>query len=393
MPKLHSVGRPCGQTAEGNDGASTSDESRWDDVHNLPKGDCAKQTVRAIRLRGMLKQENPAEEGGDMSATALVYDIQGYSVHDGPGIRTTVFLKGCPLRCPWCHSPESQSFKPQVCFKQTSCLGIERCEGSCLNACPVPGALVRGEEVDDTPEFIDESGEAAPPGKKTVPHIIRSLCDDCAKCTEVCYAKALYVCGEEWTAEDMLKRVLRDRRFYEKSGGGVTLSGGEPLCQLEFAVEFLKRCKEAGLHTALDTTGFVPESSIAAVLPYVDLFLYDLKHMDSDLHKQVIGVPNEPIHANARFIAANGGNLQVRIPVIPRFNDNEENMEKTAALSKELGDAVSLIQLLPYHTLGVSKYERLQWDQPIFEAPPMPEERVKEFAEFFEQRGLNAQVH
>lgn len=328
-----------------------------------------------------------------MSATALVYDIQGYSVHDGPGIRTTVFLKGCPLRCPWCHSPESQSFKPQVCFKQTSCLGIERCEGSCLNACPTPEALVRGGEIDDTPEYLDEPGEIAPVKKKTVPHIIRSLCSDCGKCTEICYAKALYVCGKEWTAEAMLRRVERDRHFYEKSGGGVTLSGGEPLCQLEFAVEFLQRCKEAGLTTALDTTGFVPASSIEAVLPYVDLFLYDLKHMDSEFHQQIIGVPTGPIHENAKLIASKGGKLQVRIPVIPRFNDNEENMGRAADFCKELGDAVTLIQLLPYHTLGVSKYERLQWDKPVFEAPPMPEERVAEFAKFFQGRGLSAQVH
>lgn len=328
-----------------------------------------------------------------MSASALVYDIQGYSVHDGPGIRTTVFLKGCPLRCPWCHSPESQSFKPQVCFKKTSCLGIEKCEGACLNACPKPGALERGEVIDDTPEFIDESGEAAPPAKKTVPHIVRSLCDDCAACTQVCYAKALYVCGEKWTAADMVKRVLRDKRFYEKSGGGVTLSGGEPLCQLEFAVEFLAGCKEAGLHTAVDTTGFVPASSLRAVLPYTDLFLYDLKHMDSALHKQVIGVPNEPILENARMLASEGGVLQVRIPVIPQFNDNRENMERASAFCKELGDAVSLVQLLPYHTLGVSKYERLQWDKPIFEAAPMPDKRVEEFAVFFREQGIEAQVH
>ena len=328
-----------------------------------------------------------------MPATALIYDVQGYSVHDGPGIRTTVFLKGCPLRCPWCHSPESQSFKPQVCFKQTSCLGIERCEGSCLNACPTPGALERGSEVDIVSEFLDESGNAAPAAKKIVPHIVRSLCDDCARCTEVCYAKALYVCGEKWTADAMLKRVLRDRRFYEKSGGGVTLSGGEPLCQVEFAVEFLKRCKEEGLHTALDTTGFVPASSIEAVLPYVDLFLYDLKHMDDDRHRRVVGVSNGPIHENARLIVSRGGSLQIRVPVIPRFNDNEDNMMDTAMFCKELGSAVSLIQLLPYHTLGISKYERLQWDQPVFEAPPMSEERVEEFAEFFRQHGLNAQVH
>ncbi len=329
-----------------------------------------------------------------MSATALVYDIQGYSVHDGPGIRTTVFLKGCPLRCPWCHSPESQSFEKQVCFKKMSCLGLERCDSSCLKACPRPGALEEGERMDVMSEFPDESGEmAAPTEKKTVPHIVRSKCDDCAKCVDICYAKALYVCGEEWTADKMLKRVLRDRRFYEKSGGGVTLSGGEPLCQLDFAVEFLMLCKEAGLHTALDTTGFVPEKSILAVLPYVDLFLYDLKHMDSEWHKRATAVPNEQIHENAKVIAENSGKMQIRIPVIPQYNDNDENMKKTSDFCLELGDAVTLVQLLPYHTLGVSKYERLQWDKPIFEAPPMPDSKVEKFAEIFRKKGLNAQLH
>ena len=319
-----------------------------------------------------------------MSTTGMIYDIQGYSVHDGPGIRTTVFLKGCPLRCPWCHSPESQAFHAQVCYKKTSCIGSDTC-GRCMQACP-KGAILIVEDAQFS--AASESME-----KVWRIHIDRDLCDDCAICAESCPSNALYVCGKRWSVDDVVARVLKDRHFYEASGGGVTLSGGEPLSQIAFAADFLKACKGCGLNTALDTTGFASEDSVRAVLPYTDLFLLDLKHMDSRSLERTVGVPNEPILRNAKLIAALGGKIQVRIPVIPRFNDTLENMESTAQFCYALKDAISHVQLLPYHTLGLAKHERLQSKDKVFAATPLSDEEVKVFREPFVSKGIDVVIH
>lgn len=312
-----------------------------------------------------------------MASTGLIYDIQGYSVHDGPGIRTTVFLKGCPLSCPWCHSPESQSFEPQVCFKKTACMGLDTC-GHCIEACPT-NALQAA--------CVDTAI------KNELPAFRHADCTDCGKCVEACPPKALYICGRPYSVEEAFQRVLRDRPFYETSGGGITLSGGEPLCQPEFAESFLKACKESGLHTALDTTGYAPRTVLKRVMPYVDLFLYDLKHLDSSEHRRVCGVPNELILENARFITHEGGKLQIRIPLIPLFNDTNANLEATAKFIHELGDAVETVQLLPYHTLGVSKYERLGYDEKVFIAQPMKDEQAEKLACIFKDKGLPVVIH
>lgn len=320
-----------------------------------------------------------------MEPTAIIYDIQGFSVHDGPGIRTTVFLKGCPLRCPWCHSPESQSFEPQVCFKRTSCRTLDEC-GKCLAACPQHGIFPDERHY----STLNESGDAI---DQHFPHINKALCDDCGACTQACAPKALYVCGKEWSVSEVLKRVAKDRAFYDASGGGVTISGGEPLSQLDFTTALLRSLKERGFHTALDTTGFASSAAVEEVLPYVDLFLLDLKHMDSETHKRVIGVPNEIIHANALLIARRGGAIQVRIPTIPLFNDSAENMEETARFCEELGDAVAYVQLLPYHTLGTAKYERLQTDEVVFEATPPTDTHMEEIARIFSDKGISVTIH
>ena len=313
--------------------------------------------------------------------TGKFYDIQGFSVHDGPGIRLTLFMKGCPLRCLWCHSPESQEFYTELNWMEIKCVGIEKC-GNCLTVCPhnaiSPGkkkkSLTSDEEI-------------------TLVTVDRSKCDNCGKCAEVCTSKALYMCGTDYTVDELMERVRRDIPFFNKSGGGVTISGGECLSQPEFTLEFLKRCKAEGIHTAVDTTGFTDWKWIEKVLPYTDLFLYDLKHMDSEMHKRGTGVPNEVILENARKIAKAGGKFQLRIPVIPMYNDSVEEFEKYGNFIKELGDSVEVVQLLPYHALGVTKWERLGRDKPVLEATPPSDELMEDRKKQLEDMGLPVVIH
>lgn len=311
-----------------------------------------------------------------------IYDIQGFSVHDGPGIRTTVFLKGCPLHCPWCHSPESQAFQTQMSYMQMRCVGLEKC-GLCLKVCPA-GALTPGET------------ELSPVDQSPIQRVkwSRAKCMQCGACAKACSPQALFLCGTDYTVDEVLERVLRDKSFYESSGGGVTVSGGEPLSQLDFTAALLQALKENGIHTALDTTGFAPAASVERVLPFTDLFLYDLKHMDSGEHERVTGVPNGPIHANARWLAAHGGKLQVRVPVIPGFNETEENLRATAQFCQELGQAVEVVQLLPYHHFGAAKYERIQMYDPMpADLQPPSDEKMQEYAEMMRGYGLHVIIH
>lgn len=310
-----------------------------------------------------------------------IYDIQGFSVQDGPGIRTTVFLKGCPLRCPWCHSPESQLFIPQLSWISMRCTGTAACEERCIKACPKQ-AIEYGETRPDSLTQKDLQ----------MVHVKRDLCDNCGECAVVCHPHALYICGEEYTVDEVVQKALADRSFYEHSGGGVTVSGGEALCQPEFTLELLKRLKAEGIHTALDTTGFASWEVIEKVIPYTDLFLYDLKHMDSKKHKATVGVPNEPILENALKLAGRGAKFQIRIPVIPLFNDSEENIEATAEFCLRLGDAVEVVQLLPYHNLGVSKHLRIS-DEKVAEATPPSDEKMQRLKEIFTAKGINATIH
>ncbi|MBQ9858318.1 MAG: glycyl-radical enzyme activating protein [Oscillospiraceae bacterium] len=313
--------------------------------------------------------------------TGKFYDMQGFSVHDGPGIRLTLFLKGCPLRCPWCHSPESQEFHTELNWMSMKCVGVDKC-GNCLNVCPNDAISLGAKKMSATG---DEEIQLVT--------VDRTKCDNCGKCAEACTSKALYMCGTDYTVDEVMERIRRDVPFYNRSGGGVTISGGECLCQPEFLLEVLKRCKAEGIHTAVDTTGFAPWSSIEPILPYTDLFLYDLKQMDPDLHKQVIGVPNPLILENARKIAAAGGKFQIRIPIIPMFNDSKKSFDEVGKFICELGDAVEIVQLLPYHKLGTVKWERLQRNHPILEAEPPKDELVQARKEQLEAMGLKVMIH
>jgi pyruvate formate lyase activating enzyme len=312
--------------------------------------------------------------------TGKVYDIQGFSVQDGPGIRTTVFLKGCPLRCLWCHSPESQQFHAQLSWISMRCIGVEKC-GKCLDACS-KGAVSPGKWTQ----------HAATNEKIQLIHVDRSICDNCGDCTAVCHWKALEMCGKDYTVEELLKRVMKDEPFYEQSGGGVTLSGGEPLSQPQFILQLLMRLKECGIHTAVDTSGYAKYKIIERILPYTDLFLYDLKHMNDKQHKMVTGVSNERILENAEKIARAGGKMQIRIPVIPDFNDSSESIQEIGEFCKSLGDAVTVIQLLPYHNLGVMKYHRIS-DGQALEADLPSDEKMSAIIILLEDMGLPVTVH
>ncbi len=261
------------------------------------------------------------------------------------------------------------------------CTGIAKC-GKCLDACAKgaisPGKLTRHAVTQEDIRHI---------------HIDRSICDNCGDCAAVCYPKSLYICGTDYTVEELLKRVSKDMPFYEHSGGGVTVSGGEPLSQPEFTLQLLKRMKEIGIHTALDTTGYARYEIIERILPYTDLFLYDLKHMDSEQHKIATGVSNELILENASRIAKAGGKIQIRIPVVPEFNDSEESIRETGVFCSSLGEAVTVIQILPYHNLGVMKYQRIDDGKIVLEAEPPPDERIQSMKKLLEGLGLSVTVH
>ena len=313
--------------------------------------------------------------------TGKFYDIQGFSVHDGPGIRLTLFMKGCPLRCPWCHSPESQAFHTELNWMEIKCIGLEKC-GRCLDVCP-DNAISPGK----IKTALDGSCDIQ------LPDVDRSLCDNCGKCANMCSSKALYLCGTDYTLDEIMEFVHRDMPFFKRSGGGVTISGGECLCQPEFTLAILKKCREEGIHTAVDTTGFVSWEVIESVLPYTDIFLYDIKGIDSERHKQVIGISNELILENARKIAENGGEFQIRIPVMPMYSDSEEVFEALGKFIVELGDCVDVVQLLPYHNLGTVKWERLQSKNAVFEALPPSDKLLEARKEQLEAMGLNIIIH
>ena len=261
---------------------------------------------------------------------AIFFDIQRNSFVDGPGIRTTVFFKGCNLKCAWCHNPESQSAKPQMMFYKDKCTGCGKCKSVC-------------------PYHLEQ-------------------CELCGKCTLYCPADARMVCGKEHTVDEVLKEVLKDKAFYETSGGGVTFSGGECMLQIDFLVEILKQCKENGIHTAVDTAGHIPFESFEKILPYTDLFLYDIKIFDSQKHKQYVGVSNELILENLKKLFERKAKLWIRIPIIPDVNDSIEEIQKIKDFLKTIGTAEK-IELLPYHAMGENKYRAIGKEPQIFKTP------------------------
>lgn len=278
--------------------------------------------------------------------TGTVFDIQRFSVHDGNGIRTLVFLKGCPLHCKWCQNPESMSPKPELMRLPHLCIEC----GKCIEKCPENVLSV-------TPQGCFS--------------IERDKCTYCGECVEYCYAGSMTIVGRYMTVEEVMGEVERDRHFYVTSNGGVTFSGGEPTMQSDFLIECLREAQSRGLHTAIETCAMVSPEVFQDVLEHTDLVLTDIKHMDSCQHKKLTGVPNEQILANVASAAAMKKQLRIRVPLIPGCNDSVENIEATAKFVSTLGSSVESLDILPYHRLGEPKWAQLDREYPLYGIEPL----------------------
>ncbi|MBE6542333.1 MAG: glycyl-radical enzyme activating protein [Ruminococcaceae bacterium] len=290
-----------------------------------------------------------------------VFNIQKFSIHDGPGIRTNVFLKGCPLRCKWCHNPEGLSRESELEFEESKCVYCRKCEFVCE------------QKVHSFTEFPELKH-----------NIDRSLCILCGKCVEECLPRALKIVGNKMSTDEVIEKVMADKMFYETSGGGITLSGGEPFYQAEFALDILRAAKEKGLNTAVETCGFCSKEAIKEAVSLVDLFLFDYKATGEELHKELTGVSNKVILENLRHISDLGGRITLRCPIIPGANDFEEHFAAIASLAEKTEGIVS-VELEAYHSLGVGKSSKIGKVQE-FETTAPSDERMKEILEYISSR-------
>lgn len=299
--------------------------------------------------------------------TGYISHIQRFSLHDGPGIRTLVFMQGCPLRCEWCCNPEGQKHHPQLRFISVKCAAGGRCHSPCVATCP-EGAITLSKE-----------------GKLQIDW---ARCQNCGKCTEVCLYGARTMLGKRMTIAEVLAEIEQDRPFYNRSGGGVTIGGGEPLAQFEFSLELLKRCQARFLHTAIETCGQVPWRHLKETSKYLNLMYYDIKHMDPVRHKELTGVSNELILRNAKMVLSGKVNCEViiRMEVVPGCNDSEKDIAAMARFVAESGG--KMMELLPYHALGSSKYRQLGMEYELTQVKPPTEEHMQRLRKTVESFGL-----
>ncbi|MEE8374190.1 MAG: glycyl-radical enzyme activating protein [Dehalococcoidia bacterium] len=288
-----------------------------------------------------------------------------FVAEDGPGIRTSVFLKGCPLKCVWCHSPQSQSPQPQLTFLSSRCIGC----GACVKACPQDAQIVSRAER----------------------RVLWEKCDDCGECAETCPSRALEMAGEWLSVQQVVNLVERDSVYYRNSGGGVTFTGGEPTAQPDFLASCLQACHDKGIHTALDTCGLAKWAVFEAILPYVDLVLYDMKLMDCRRHQQLAGAGNRLISSNLKSINERGKPIWVRIPLIPGYTDSPENLQQIAEFVSVL-DGVEKVSLLPYNTASGAKYLSIGKKYALEHLGEHPREAATAFTEIFSRLGLRAEV-
>ncbi len=301
----------------------------------------------------------------DSQLSGILFDIRKYSVHDGPGIRTTVFFKGCPLNCWWCHNPEGKAPQIEIFLRENRCI---RC-GACLQVCD-QGAIYQKNDSFETD---------------------RTLCTLCGACVEECYAEARELVGKRMTVAEVMEEIERDAPFYEQSDGGVTFSGGEPLFQPVFLGALLRACQNRGIHTALDTCGYASWDTFERLRREVNLFLYDLKLIDEARHRQFTGVSNQVILENLRRLSALGHTIFVRFPVIPAINDDERNVQQMVELLLSLPQKHP-VDILPYHASAIHKYEGLGVEYRLRETPTPEQERLWSVKEYFEKNGLIVRI-
>lgn len=317
-------------------------------------------------LPGSLETE-PDHQSKEVSVvnTAMIFNIQKFSLHDGPGIRTTVFFKGCPLHCVWCHNPESQQPHPEVFWNADLC---RQCD-ECLRHCPQ-----RAIQRTAVNTIITSPG----------------CCTACAACTDSCTTNAREFSGRLYTIAELLREIEKDRPFYEQSGGGVTLSGGEALCQIDFAVELARICRQKGISVAIDTCGHVPFQYFERIIDYVDLFLYDIKLMDTAQHRQFTGQDNQLILENLQKLTARGARVNLRLPLIDGINTHPANTEALLTFIQQL--PLSAVNLLPYHNTATDKYRRLNRTYAADTLRPPNEHTIGQIRALLEQAGFLVKI-